>query len=62
MDLKYTKILKVRSPSYLENCPFENMGIAEWLYMPYFKPTIDFNMPQYISSSDLQVSHPLQVS
>ena len=48
--------------SYLENGPFENMGITKWFYMPYFKPTIDFNMLQYISSSDLQFSNSLQVS
>ena len=60
--LKSTKILKVRSLSYLENGPFENMGITEWFYLPYFKPTINFNMLQYISNSDLQVYNPLQVS
>ena len=60
--LKSTKILKVRSLSYLENGPFENIGITEWFYMPYFKPTTDFKMLQYISSSDLQFSNPLQVS
>ena len=32
------------------------MGIIGWFYMPYFKPTIDFNMLQYIKSSDSQVS------
>ena len=52
----------VRSISYLENGPFESMGITEWFYMPYFKPTINFNMLQYITSSDCQVSNPLQVS
>ena len=38
------------------------MGITEWFYMPYFKPTIDFNMLQYKSSSDLQACNPQQVS
>ena len=59
--LKSTKILKVRSLSYVENSPFENMGITEWFYLPYFKPTIDFNMLQYIISSDLQLYNPLKV-
>ena len=38
------------------------MGITSWFYMPYFKPTIDFNMLQYIINSDSQISNPLQVS
>ena len=33
-----------------------------WFYMPYFKPTIDFNMLWYITSSDSQVSNPQQVN
>ena len=37
------------------------MGITEWFCIPHFKPTIDFNMLQYINSNDLQVSNPLQV-
>ena len=46
--LKSTKILMVRSPSYLENGPLKNMEITAWFYMPYFKPTIDFNkLPVY---------------
>ena len=55
----------VRSLSYLENGPFKNMGITPftgWFYIPYFKPTNDFSMLQYISSSDSQVSKTLQVS
>ena len=50
--LKSTKILMVRSLSYLENGPLKNMGITDWVYMPYFKPTIDFSKLQYISSSE----------
>ena len=42
MVLKSTKILMVRSPSYLENGPLKNIGITGWFYMPYFKPTINF--------------------
>ena len=38
------------------------MGTMRWIYMPYFKPTINFDMLQYIISSDTQVSDPLQVS
>ena len=37
------------------------MGKIHWFYMSYFKPTIDFNMLQYITSSDFQVPDPLQV-
>ena len=48
--LKSTKILMVRSQSYLENGPIKN--IMGGFYIPYFNPTIDFNMLQYISSSD----------
>ena len=44
MDLKPTKILMVRSSSYLEN------GVD------FISHIIDFNMLQYISSSDSQVS------
>ena len=60
--LKSTKILMVRSLSCLENGPFINMGITGLFYIPYFKPIIDFNMLHYTSSSDSQVSNPLQVS
>ena len=60
--LKTTKILVVRSVRYLENGPFKRMGTTRWVYMPYFKPTIDFNMLQYITSSDSEVSDTLQVS
>ena len=63
--LKSTKILKVRSLSYLENGLFENMGITEWFYMPYFKPTIDFNMLQSVICKSLnhcRSPNPLQVS
>ena len=49
----------VRSLSYLENGPFKNIGIKGGFYMPYFNPTIDFNMVQYISSSDSQVPEDL---
>ena len=54
--LKFTKILMVRSSSYLENGFFINIGIMGRFYMTYFNPTIDFNMLQYISSSDSQVA------
>ena len=43
------------SLSYLENDPPKNMGIMGWVYMPYFKPTIDLNKLQYIICSDSQV-------
>ena len=42
----------VMSQSYLENGPIKNIGIMGGFYIPYFNPTIDFNMLQYISSSD----------
>ena len=38
------------------------MGITGKFYMPYFKPTINLTIHQYISSSDSQVSYQLQVS
>ena len=44
----------VRSLSYLENGTFKNIGIASGFYMPYFNPTIDLNMLQYINNSDSQ--------
>ena len=52
-------VLMVRSLSYLENGPF--LGITSWFYMPYFKPTIDFNILQYIISSDSLILNPIQV-
>ena len=56
---KSTKILMVRSLNYLENGPFTNMGITSWFYLPYFIPTIDFNMLRYIISSESLVSEDL---
>ena len=53
--LKFTKILMVRSLII----KYGDYGLV---YMPYFIPTINFNMLQCISSNDLLASNPLQVS
>jgi len=37
----------VRSQSCLENGHIKNIKIMGGFYIPYFNPTIDFNMPQY---------------
>ena len=36
---------------------FKNVGITDWFYMQYLKPTIDFNMQQYIISSSILLSN-----
>ena len=57
--LKFTKILCTGNDlSGLENGLFSNIRITGYLCMPYFNPTINFNMLQYISSTVSQITNP----
>ena len=60
-----TKILMVRSLSYLENGPPQNMEITGWFYVPFLNPQLTSTSSSiYIStsSSNSQVCNPPQVS